>query len=122
MFENPSLITRIAVGKLVSGVGWYGLEDWAPSLDPIFQAFHSHFLNVLTQSHTIVFVGFAFRDEHINELCERYIHNRTRVVVIDPSQELRLPFRDVSTTRILERFDKNTATSAAKVMLGEEGP
>lgn len=87
--------------------------------DPIFQGFHSHFRNALAKSTAIAFVGFAFRDGYINELCERYIREKARVVVIDPNPSIKLPFSQASLEHIPNGFDRASATRAASVMLNE---
>jgi hypothetical protein len=59
--------------------------------DPTFQLFHSYFQKCLTAASVAVFIGFAFRDDYINDICDRGVSAQTATVVINPSR-VTLPF------------------------------
>jgi len=59
----------------------------------IFSSFHQYFGNALAASNTVIFIGFAFRDEYINELCERFISKQSRIITINPEKSKKLPFQ-----------------------------
>lgn len=63
--------------------GFKGVPDREP-----FVLFHNHFARALAQSVRLLFVGFAFRDEHINGLIERYTLPRAAVAIINPVDEI----------------------------------
>ena len=89
--------------------------------EPTFQAFHSHFRKALSQSDSVIFIGFAFRDEHINDLCDRTISNQSRVVTIDPSPEINLSFDhpESKTLHIKKGFDAESAKEALEIIMGD---
>ncbi len=57
-----------------------------PNEEP-FYTFHSHLAETLKQSNSIVFIGFAFRDEYINALLSG-THPAAHVAIIDPATTL----------------------------------
>jgi SIR2-like protein len=68
--------------------GFKGTPDREP-----FTLFHSHFARAVTQASRLLFIGFAFRDEYINSILERYTSPSATIVVINPAPELPgLPF------------------------------
>ncbi|EAT58620.1 SIR2 family protein [Chlorobium ferrooxidans] len=86
--------------------GFKGRPDEA-----LFQAFHAHFAKSLERSIAIVFIGFAFRDEYINDLCDRYIRDDAPVIVIDPIEKIKLGFSHPThnTIHINSGFDQNSS-------------
>jgi hypothetical protein len=79
--------------------------------DEPFVAFHDHFARVLVRADVALFVGFAFRDEYINELCSRFLSSKTRVVIIDPASMIALPFPESRATRLKAGFDADSVQS-----------
>ncbi len=63
--------------------GFKGRPDRQP-----FIAFHEYFRQRVSKASHILFIGFAFRDDFINELIATSIQSSTRVAVIDPAQAL----------------------------------
>ena len=60
--------------------GYKGAADNEP-----FATFHSHFESCLKKTDIIVFIGFAFRDRHINDILESHFsRRRIEVVVLNP--------------------------------------
>lgn len=87
--------------------------------EAIFQSFHTHFRNVLQTSDAVVFIGFAFRDEHINDLCDRTIRTDARIVTIDPSNDISLPFdhTESNTMYVRSGFNKESVTEVLEYIL-----
>lgn len=78
-----------------------------PAAEP-FLTMHQYFVRALTSANVVVFVGFAFRDEYINELCERYVRPSSRVFVLNPNSLQRLPFpSETIQPQIQQAFDKS---------------
>ena len=80
----------------------------------IFLSFHEHFRKSIKASDAILFVGYAFRDNYINELCSREIANECKVATIDPSKKLELPFNHPlnKTKHIRKGFDVASVNEA----------
>lgn len=58
-----------------------------PSSEP-FIAFHEHFRLRLKKTTHILFVGFAFRDDYINDLIKLNLPSNSKVAVVNPAREL----------------------------------
>ncbi len=56
-----------------------------------FRNFHAHLESSLAQAKVVLFIGFAFRDEYINEIMRRSLKPDSAVCVIDPNK-IDLPF------------------------------
>lgn len=50
-----------------------------------FDVFHDHFGRVLSVASSVVFIGFAFRDEYINEVIRSSVPSRTKIISVNPS-------------------------------------
>ena len=62
--------------------------------EPHFKLFHNHFKKVLSECHAAVFIGFDFRDEHINTLMADHLNPNAPIVLIDPGNpSADCPFR-----------------------------
>src|ERR1041385_4384868 len=61
--------------------GFKGVPDKAP-----FNYFHSYFASRLAVVDHLVFIGFAFRDEYINDMLQRFTAPRAVVTVVNPAQ------------------------------------
>lgn len=89
----------------------------APAAEP-FLSFHRHFGRVARAAAAAVFVGFGFRDDYINDVLRSSLPLSTPVLVINPEQDLPLPFDDAhKVTRLDQGFDKGSATVAAGWLL-----
>lgn len=63
-----------------------------PSREP-FVAFHEYFRRTLRNATHLLFIGFAFRDDFINQLIASTLPAGTRVAVVNPTPKLPpLPF------------------------------
>lgn len=58
-----------------------------PAKEP-FISFHNYFRNRLKLSTHILFIGFAFRDDYINDLIRDSVSPEAKIVVVDPSESL----------------------------------
>lgn len=58
-----------------------------PSREP-FVAFHEYFRQRLQSATHVLFIGFAFRDQFINDLIEANLPKNSKVAVVNPSTEL----------------------------------
>jgi hypothetical protein len=58
-----------------------------PKEEP-FSRFHSYFGRTASVATHLLFIGFAFRDEYINELLEDSLSPSARVAVLDPASSL----------------------------------
>jgi len=67
--------------------GFKGVPDREP-----FATFHAYFENVLTVASRIIFIGFAFRDEHINRLLKRLTRSDCQITALNPAERLDVPF------------------------------
>lgn len=85
----------------------------APAKEP-FVTFHRHFARVLRGAVAAVFVGFGFRDEHINELITSSIPEGVPTLILNPDTELPIPFPDQASVHHIDKgFDKETARYVA---------
>jgi SIR2-like domain len=80
-----------------------------PEAEP-FISFHSYFRDCLQAAQAAVFIGFAFRDEHINDLIERWLAPRARVIVINPAENLKVPVE----SRRIENISKYFVADVAR--------
>lgn len=87
--------------------------------EPEIQAFHGHFRRTLEVAIGVLFIGFAFRDDYINELCEQQFRSNTsaRVVVLNPDDSVNVPGVDAQLKRLPEYFNRETAGKAAHLLI-----
>lgn len=77
-----------------------------PAKDP-FILFHEYLKRISKNATHLIFIGFAFRDDYINEIFESNLRSETRILVINPCDELpKLPFLDKA-IHIKEGFGVN---------------
>lgn len=88
-----------------------------PAEEP-FVTMHQYFVRALALADVLIFIGFAFRDEHINELCERYVRPDARVIVINPSSLSRLPFPQGTLVPQIQKGFSEEAISQAFDQIG----
>jgi hypothetical protein len=58
-----------------------------PAAEP-FITFHDYFKRRLSEATHVLFIGFAFRDEYINQIVSNNLNQKTKTAVINPSPEL----------------------------------
>jgi len=79
-----------------------------PEAEP-FITFHQHFSNYIREAETLIFIGFAFRDQYINTLLETRTSPTTQIIVIDPSSSLpNMPFSANQVRHIKSEFNKDS--------------
>jgi len=90
--------------------GFKGVPDQQP-----FALFHSHFESAVSSAQGILFVGFAFRDEYLNQVLARATPPRTRIVVVNPSEALpSMPFSGKRVSHIRQPFTAEVGLEAVK--------
>jgi hypothetical protein len=72
---------------------------------PFFQIFHEYLAQSLAESKIVIFIGFAFRDDHINRLIRENIRRECRIFVINPDKSIKLPFRHGKVKRVVSGFN-----------------
>jgi len=82
--------------------------------DGTFLSFHNHFSAALDRSRVALFVGFAFRDSYINEICERGRRHKLRVGIINPESNIDFPFQDTDVRHWESPFDLSSVNEALK--------
>ncbi len=81
-------------------------------VDAMFQSFHTHFASALADAKVAIFIGFAFRDEYINDICERSATGRTKVGVLNPEPQIATPFSNTTPEHWETGFDAGSAKTA----------
>lgn len=59
--------------------------------DQPYKLFHDYFAARISEATHIIVIGFAFRDEYINEIFESKIKSGTEIAVIDPTENPNWP-------------------------------
>jgi len=90
--------------------GFKGVPDRPP-----FNYFHSYFASRLALVDHIIFIGFAFRDEYINDMLQRFTAPRAIVTVVNPVevkspfaaevQHIAAPFAADAVKQVLQRIE-----------------
>ena len=78
----------------------------APETSP-FNLFHNRFARILTMSDVLVFIGYAFRDEYINNLIRTNKNEKAKVFIINPV-EINVPFASREYEHFPEYFNKKS--------------
>lgn len=82
--------------------------------NPVFKNFHDYFANTLNMASAVIFIGYAFRDEYINNICERFIRSDATTIVINPQKNIVFPMR--VTKHLDEYFDASSIDSTIKII------
>ncbi len=89
--------------------GFKGQPDREP-----FITFHEHFRRCVKQASTLIFIGFAFRDEYINSILEE-CNPKADVIVVDPSAtKITTPFDKKRTLPIPHGFNDKSVNICLK--------
>jgi hypothetical protein len=59
----------------------------------VFGPFHSYLVKRLSEADFALFIGFAFRDEYINQLIADNINDRCMIKIINPDKRVKFPLR-----------------------------
>lgn len=74
--------------------------------DQPYKLFHDYFSNRISEATHILVIGFAFRDEYINEIFSLNIKSNTKIAIIDPSENPTWPSFLVKAHHIKAGFGK----------------
>lgn len=74
-----------------------------PTTEP-FVSFHAHFAKAVAAATELIFIGFAFRDQYINDLLQRLLPTGARVIVIDPATIVANAVPEAQMKRIADVF------------------
>lgn len=81
--------------------GFKGVPDREP-----FITFHKHLENVLSSASVLIIIGFAFRDEHINMILNKYTNKNTLICIVDKHKlPSAMPFEGKAVKAYLDGFD-----------------
>lgn len=83
-------------------------------VDATFLSFHNHFAQALSEASAAIFIGFAFRDEYINDICERSITSQTKVGILNPAKGLVMPFTNTTPKYWRTGFDEKSVQEILK--------
>jgi hypothetical protein len=72
-----------------------------------FLPLHSFLGDCFESADVLVFIGFAFRDEYINELIADRVRPGAAVYVINPAEGIRFPVRRLRAKMIRDGFNRN---------------
>lgn len=86
--------------------------------DEPFQAFHSYLEASLQDAAAIVFVGFAFRDDFINEICVNNLNKDAPIIIINPDSKIEIPFKKDDVYFISDNFDLNSIKNVLNYLFG----
>ena len=82
------------------------------SFGPPIGNFLEHFARVIEMSEIFIFIGFAFRDDHINDLLTKRMSPNASIFIINPNQNLSNPtFPTRNITHIQKGFDNDAITA-----------
>lgn len=80
-----------------------------------FKPFHDYLGRCLSNADLVVFIGFAFRDEYINESIRNNISSDAKVVVLNPDQAAQFPYRRLKAKHLARGFDASTANELVQM-------
>ncbi|MCG8401057.1 MAG: SIR2 family protein [Firmicutes bacterium] len=89
-----------------------GVADHQP-----FRTLHEYFKKIVCEAHAMIFIGFAFRDQHINDLCNRNLLEGVPIAVIDIDPNIQIPISGPGTPRVQHLqsgFDRESISKAFK--------
>jgi SIR2-like domain len=82
------------------------------SENTFFGPMHDFFANKIQQANTLIFIGFAFRDEYINQMMAEAVQPDARVVVITMDKSVRIPSSRIRAQYITDGFDSKSIDKA----------
>ncbi|HYI40998.1 MAG TPA: SIR2 family protein [Allosphingosinicella sp.] len=83
-----------------------------------FRPFHDYLAQSLGDSAVVIFIGFAFRDEHINQIIRENIQPSSKVFVINPDKRVRFPSKRVKVRYLSSGFDGSVVKTVTENVLG----
>jgi len=85
------------------------------ALEEPFNIFHDHFAVSLRAASNFVVVGFAFRDDRLNELIDRHLPESAKTVVINPRKTIHWPIPEERILHVPECFTAETGKLAGNL-------
>jgi hypothetical protein len=77
-----------------------------------FREFHDYFEEKLSSATHLLFIGFAFRDEYINQIIRENISTDAQVIVVNPDKSVKFPaLRHRNLKYLHEYFDLSSVVS-----------
>ncbi len=137
MWEAASGEGRGLLTKLHGSVDWKLRNDKVYVGDPLFtgdhakqgiiypgfkgkegavflKPFHDYLERSLSEAHLIVFIGFAFRDDYINESIRNNLSPDAQVIVINPDKAVRFPYPRARVRHLPRGFDAQAVLEITK--------
>lgn len=81
---------------------------------PFFQVFHEYLARSISDSSFLIFIGFAFRDDHINSLIRQNLRRSSQVIVINPDKSIKLPSKQVEPKYLHSGFNEQAVDYIAR--------
>jgi hypothetical protein len=75
---------------------------------PFFHVFHNYLAESISDAWLLVFIGFAFRDEHINSIIKENIKTSSEVIVLNPDKNVKFPSTKTKVTYINRGFSADS--------------
>jgi hypothetical protein len=92
--------------------GFKGTPDKKP-----FTLFHEHFSRSVERADVAVFIGFAFRDQYINQVLRDRLRPNAAIVVVNPAETLpSVPFDAARITHIRTGLEAKTLSQVMKAI------
>ena len=80
-----------------------------------FEPFHDYFSRMLAVADHVLIIGFAFRDEYINQSLRTSLSPSASLTVIDPAKSVKFPVNR-KVNRIVGGFDRQSVNSFLKTV------
>ena len=104
IFVGTPLFGGEHAGQVILYPGYKGVPDQAP-----LDLFHDRFRETSAQAKVFVFIGFSFRDPHINELLRSSVSDEALIITVNPNGlPDSAPFEGKQVRTIGEGFDENS--------------
>jgi hypothetical protein len=89
--------------------GYKGVPERRP-----FTVFHEHFGRVVQNATVGIFVGFAFRDQYINQILRDRFPSNGQAIIVNPAELTALPFRNGQARHLREPFNEKSINEVLK--------
>jgi hypothetical protein len=92
-----------------------GFKD-ASAPEP-FKRFHDYLAGAVAQASSVLFIGFAFRDNFINDILRRFTASHAQIIVIDPAAPLDSnPYPEGRVLNIAQPFGSESVAVAVNTL------
>lgn len=82
-----------------------------------FPLFHEYLRRAVSECDVVIFVGFAFRDDHINDIFRDALSSNTRIISINPDDKACLPIGRVDPLYVRDGFGPKTVKAVLEEAL-----